>query len=226
MKVTILLAIFAFAGFVQAASAANAPLSPETLAGETAAILQDCRGNEEKIAALIKQAVSEKDIRWKLCLGDTAVTARGVAASTEAAQERMNDLIAAGKNEPAKAQYALLRGLGEASKKSLLEAQACRRQLTKVSDGSEVKKEFDRKKSGSCGAGDGINSAMCVGFSDDMVTERPGGMKGDDPIDAAGTDQVGGSYETPGSVGEDSGAVQDHFQEISVPPIEPVSPEK
>ncbi|HOW52232.1 MAG TPA: hypothetical protein PLV42_09350 [bacterium] len=225
MRVLILLTMFFTAAFIQAAPAADT-LSPEALAGETAAIVTECRDNEEKIAKLLKEAVNEKDIRWKLCLGDTAVTARGIAASAETARDRMNDLISAGKNDSAKAQFALLRGLAEASKKAFLEAQACRRQLTKVTDGSETKRENDTRKSGSCGNGDGVNDAMCVGFTDDMVTERPGGMKGDDPIDAAGTDQTGGSYETPGSVGEDSGAVQDHFQEILDPPFQPVSPEK
>lgn len=225
MRTLILLAIIVMTGFVLAAPAADT-FSPEALAGETAVIVKECRDNEAKIAVLLKQAISEKDIRWKLCLGDTAVTARGIAASAEMARDRMNDLIGAGKNDPAKAQFALLRGLGDASKKAVLEAQSCQRQLTKVTDGSETKRETDGAKSGSCGKGNGINDAMCVGFTDDMVTERPGGMKGDDPIDAAGTDQVGGSYETPGSVGEDSGVVQDNFQEILDPPFQPASPEK
>lgn len=223
MRVFLFVALFILTGL---ATAADSAFSPDGMNSEASVIIQECQSNEAKIAEMVKQAISEKDIRWKLCLDDAAVTSRGVAASAVTAQERMGDLIGAGKAEPAKAQLALLRGLGEASKKAVIEAQACHRQLTKVSDGSETKRDTDGAKSGSCGKGDGINDAMCVGFVDDFVTERPGGMKGDDPLDAAGTDQVGGSYETPGSVGEDSETVQDHFQEISNPPFGPVSPEK
>ena len=226
MRILLLSVVCALAAPLFAASSgADAPLSSDGMKNEASVIIQECRDNEVRITALVKQAVSEKDIRWKLCLDDTAVTARGVAASAVTAEARMGDLIGSGKPEPAKAQYALLRGLGEASKKAVLEAQSCRRQLTKVSDGSEVKKELDRQKSGSCGPNDGINDAMCVGYTDDFVTERPQGMD-DDPLGTAGTDQVGGSYETPWSVGEDSGAVQDNFQEISNPPFAEVSAEK
>lgn len=223
MRLFLFVALFIFTGL---ATAADSALSPDRMNSEASVIIQECQANEAKIAELVKQAVSEKDIRWKLCLDDAAVTARGVAASAVTAGARMGDLIGAAKTEAAKGQLALLRGLGDASKKAVIEAQSCSRQLTKVTDGSETKKEHDPRKSGSKGADDGVNEAMGIGFTDDMVTERPGGMKGDDPIDAAGTDQEGGAYETPGSVGDDPASMEDHFQEIADPPFTPVSPEK
>jgi hypothetical protein len=200
--------------------------APGDTADETAAIVRECRENEEKVAAMIVQAEKEKDIRWKLCLGDAAVTLRGVAASAETAAERRGDLIAAGKNDGAAAQAALLRGLGDASRRALLDAQNCRRQLTQVIDGQKAQVERDTAKLGPCGSGEGVNDALCIGFLEDMVTEREKGMKGDDPLDGGGSDQIGGPYETPATPGGSSDSVNDHTDQISVPPFPEASPER
>ncbi len=172
-------------------------------------------------------AVEEKDIKWKVCLGDILATIRGIAASIQSAKDRMSDLIRAEKKDAAQTQVMLTRGLADAAEKAFIDAQACPRQLTRVDNRSTVEKEQKKDMTGTYGEEDSIGDAMGQDFTSDWATERdPNNLGTEDLADGAGTDTPGGPAETPGETGGTPEIVNDYGDQVSIPPFIEASPEK
>ncbi len=202
-------------------------MTPDQMAAEVEAKAARVGEIEKAVKKMQAEAVEEKDIKWKMCLGDILATIRGIAASIQSAKDRMGDLIRAEKKDAAQTQVMLVRGLADAAEKAFVDAQACPRQLTRVDNRSTVEKEQKKDMTGTYGEKDSIGEAMGQDFTSDWATERdPNNLGTEDLADGAGTDTPGGPTETPGETGGDPGSVADHGDQVSIPPFVEVSPEK
>ncbi len=205
----------------------KATLTAEQMTADVEAKAARVAEIEKAVKKMQAEAVEEKDVKWKICLGDILATIRGIAASIENAKERMGDLIRTEKNDAAQTQVMLVRGLADAAEKAFVDAQACPRQLTRVDNRATVEKEQKKDITGTYGEEDSIGDAMGQDFSSDWATERdPGNLGTEDLVDGAGTDNPGGPTETPGEPGGTPGTVAEHGDQVSIPPFVEASPEK
>ncbi len=201
--------------------------TPDEMGDEIAAKAKRVVDIEQATQRMIDEATKEKDITWKLCLGDVLATIKGVLASIDSAKSRLDDLVRAEKMDAARTQVMLARGLADAAEKAFAGAQACPRQLTRVDNRSTSEKEEDKDKTGTYGDKGGVGDAMGQDFTKDWATERdPNDLGTEDPIDGAGTDNPGGPTETPGDTGGESGVIADNGGVIAEPPFLEPSPEK
>ncbi|HNW81374.1 MAG TPA: hypothetical protein PKG52_00630 [bacterium] len=180
---------------------------------------------ETALDKISKDAVKEKDVKWKVCLDDYIGTFKGVAVSAIKCGSKIEELILAGKAEEAKNQLILLRGLTESAEKTMTESQSCERQLTRVDSEVSVIKEVNIKVTGSV-ADETVNDSMGLGFSDEFVADSDKSIvSGTDLADAGGADSSDVNNESPGSSGEE--AVSEEISGIIDPPdVVDVSPTK
>ncbi len=181
---------------------------------------------EDKVSNLVKEAVSEKDFKWKMCLNDSLATIKGISASISSAKERVSDLQKINKSNDAMGQLVLIRGLSDSAEQAFGDAYACQRQLTKVDTRSTTKKEEDIEQTGSFNGDETIASAMGENFDNSSPSLSDGSADTENSLDTVGTDtSSGGPSETPSTEGGESESAQDVLQAISVPPVVSISPE-
>lgn len=179
---------------------------------------------EKSLDKLNKDAVKEKDIKWKVCLDNYIGTLKGVAASAINAGTKIPELVEAGKFDDAKSQLILLRGLTDSAEKTLSESQSCERQLTSVNADSNTIKEVNKKVTGSVSE-DSVNDALGVGFDSEFVTETDKSVvSGSDLADAGGVDSSDVNIDSPGSSGENSSSENETLGYIEKPEIIDASP--
>lgn len=173
-----------------------------------------------------KEAVKEKDVKWKVCLDNYIGTFKGVSLSASKAGSKIEELIVAGQIEEAKNQLILLRGLAESAEKTLTESQTCERQLTRVDAQSSITKEVNKQITGT-NSKDNVNDAMGVGFDDEFVSDKDKGLvAGSDLADAAGVDGNDVNSETPGTSGGETASEMEYTGVVDVPDVVDVSPTK
>lgn len=181
---------------------------------------------ESALDKVNKDAIKEKDVKWKVCLDDYIGTFKGVSLSASKAGSKIEELVAAGHVEEAKNQLILLRGLAESAEKTFTESQSCERQLTRVEAQSSITKEVNKQITGT-NSNDNVNDAMGVGFDDEFVSDKDKGIVGgSDLADAAGVDGSEVNSETPGTSGGETASEMDFAGIIDVPDIVDVSPTK
>lgn len=173
-----------------------------------------------------KDAIKEKDVKWKVCLDNYIGTFKGVSLSAVKAGSKIEELILAGQMDEAKNQLILLRGLAESAEKTLTESQTCERQLTRVDAQSSVIKEVNSKITGTL-SNESVNDAMGIGFSSEFVADTDKSVvSGSGLADAGGVDSSDVNVESPGSQGEAPGSETEIEDIIDTPDIIDVSPTK
>ncbi len=220
-----LVLLFVFS-FVYAEKTNGMELNPEQMKNQSEESFKRVQEIEKIILNLNNEAIKEKDIKWKLCLDDVLVSIKGIVASISSAKARMSDLINVQKLDAANNQFILIKGLSDSAEKSLTEAYACQKQLTKVGTKTSVVQEEDKEETGTYGKESSVDEAMGVGFGDDFVNENPSvDDMSDGSSDSAGTDGTGGPSDTPNTEGGDTNSENQGDDIIKIPPDAPVSAE-
>lgn len=181
---------------------------------------------EMSLEKINKDAIKEKDVKWKVCIDDYLGTFKGVALGAIKAGSKISELILAAKIDEAKNQLILLRGLAESAEKTLTESQSCERQLTSVNSQSTTIKEVNQNITGTVGS-ESVNDSMGVGFGSEFVADTDKSIiSGSDLADAGGVDSSDVVVESPGASGENTESENESMGIIDTPEVIDVSPTK
>lgn len=181
---------------------------------------------ESALEKLSQKALTEKDVKWKVCLDEYVGTFKGVALGAVNAGSKVDELVRAGKTEEANNQLILLRGLAESAEKTLAESQTCERQLTSVDAKSSTVKEINSKMTGTVD-NESVNDSMGVGFGSEFVADTDKSVvSGSDLADAGGVDSSDVSLDSPGVSGGDTESQTDIIDIVDTPEVIDVSPTK
>ncbi len=228
-KVVLFLISILFLSFAEVSAeeeSGTEKISATQMKTETLELLKSVQKIEKRVEEMNREAVRDKDIKWKVCLDDVLVSLKGIVASVTSARYRMIDLLNIDRVDAARSQFILIRGLSDSAEKYLTEAYACQKQVARTSERTTVELSENKEETGTFGEEGNVNEAMGQGFSDDFLTEK--GQEStavDDTADAGGTDQIGGPTDTPESEGGISEDNEEKETEVTTPPDVVVSRE-
>ena len=139
---------------------------------------------EAELQKMNAEAVSTKDIKWKVCLDSYLGAVKGMAASAVNIAAKIPELIDAGMVSDAQSQLILLNGLADSAEKSLADSQGCERQFNDSvqNSNSTLEKKDDSP--------DSVTAAVTVNSGENMPTEIDRGkVSGSNLSDAAEVDE-------------------------------------
>ena len=172
---------------------------------------------ESLVAEKIKEAESEKDINWKVCLAPFLTQMKALSKSAEDIGSQIPDLITAEKYDDADNKFAILKGLADAASSALNDSESCVRQLTNVNAKTLTEKQVDKNKTGESKE-DSVEDAVGSNFGNEFVADSDKSkVKESGLADAGGVENSDINSPTDSSGGES-------FETVEKPEIVSASP--